>query len=99
RRDRDHRRGRAGRARDRDLCDSRARGDRAVNLARHLIRAARAFPERPALAHGARVVATWRQMAIDVARLAGALRMDRGMDGGLAPGARVALVMRNSPAY
>jgi long-chain acyl-CoA synthetase len=66
-----------------------------VNLARHLARAARAFPDRPALARGATVVATWRQMAMQAARLAGGLRVTLG----LAPGERVALVMRNSPAY
>jgi len=66
-----------------------------MNIARHLDRAARAWPERPALARGATVVATWRQMAARVARLAGALRTGLG----LAPGECVALVMRNSPAY
>ena len=66
-----------------------------MNLAHHLDRAARYHPDRPALARGATVVATWSQMRHRVASLAGGLR-DRF---GLTPGDRVALVMANCPAY
>ena len=66
-----------------------------MNLAQHLARAARVHPDRPALALGRQVVATWGQMAGRVARLAGALRGRFN----LAPGERVALVMRNTPLY
>ena len=66
-----------------------------MNLARHVARNAKAYPEAPALAVGPRVVATWREMEMHVARLAGALRMSLG----LAHGECVALVMRNCPEY
>src|SRR6185295_10200776 len=67
---------------------------RIVNLAQHLARAGAAWPDRPALALGTRIVADWRTMATRVARLAGGLRA-----AGLAPGARVAIVMANAPVY
>jgi len=65
-----------------------------VNIALYLERAARAFPDAPALAFGERVVADFATLQRRVARLAGGLRAL-----GLAPGDRVALAMRNSPAY
>src|SRR6185295_3461129 len=67
---------------------------RIVNLAQHLARAGAAWPDRPALALGTRIVADWRTMATRVARLAGGLRA-----AGLGTGARVALVMGNAPVY
>jgi long-chain acyl-CoA synthetase len=66
-----------------------------MNLAHHLARNARARPDDPALARGTTVVATWAQMQARVSRLAGALRGTFR----LAPGARVALVMKNCPVY
>ncbi len=66
-----------------------------MNLAQHLARAARVYPDRPALALGSRVIATWAEMETRVARLAGALRQRFG----LSPGDRVAFVMQNTPLY
>ena len=65
-----------------------------MNIARYLERAARAFPQAPALGFGERVVADFATLQTRVAHLAGGLR---GL--GLAPGDRVALVMKNSPAF
>ncbi len=65
-----------------------------MNLAHLLLRAAQAFPDRPALALGTSVVADYAALAVRVASLAGGLRA-----AGLQPGARVALVLQNSPAY
>lgn len=67
-----------------------------MNLAHHLQRAALAWPERPALAVGDRVAATWRGLGDRVARIAASLRAPPLS---LAPGDRVALVMTNGPAY
>lgn len=66
-----------------------------MNIAAHLERNARLRPDAPALARGATVVATWARMHDRVTRLAGALRSRLG----LAPGDRVALVMKNAPVY
>jgi long-chain acyl-CoA synthetase len=66
-----------------------------VNLATHVARNAQSRRDLPALAVGARVVASWGEMHARVARLAGALcRRFR-----LQPGDRVALLMTNAPAY
>jgi long-chain acyl-CoA synthetase len=65
-----------------------------VNLAQLLVRAARVHPERPALLHGERLVRRYGELAARVASLAGHLH---GL--GLAPGDRVALLMKNSVAY
>ena len=66
-----------------------------MNLALLLLRSARAFPRRPAVALGARVLHDYAALAGRVASLARGLR-----DGlGLLPGQRVALVMRNCPQY
>ena len=65
-----------------------------MNLAQLLVRAARVHPERPALLHGERLVWRYGELAARVARLAGHLRAL-----GLAPGDRVALLMRNSVPY
>ncbi len=65
-----------------------------MNIALLLARAARAHPHAPALAHGTRVVADYATLHQRAARLAGGLR-----GAGLQPGDRIALVMRNHPAY
>ncbi|GAB4175273.1 MAG: long-chain fatty acid--CoA ligase [Rhodocyclaceae bacterium] len=65
------------------------------NLARLLLRSARAHPRLPALASGSGVVCDYAGLASRVERLAGALVRRLG----LVPGGRVALVMKNSPAY
>ena len=65
-----------------------------MNIALLLARAARAHPDAPALAHGTRVIANYATLHQRAARLAGGLR---GL--GLQPGDRIALVMRNHPAY
>jgi long-chain acyl-CoA synthetase len=66
-----------------------------MNIAAHLARAAALTPDAPALASGDAVLADFAGLAARVARLAGALRGPLG----LAPGARVALVMPNLPEY
>jgi long-chain acyl-CoA synthetase len=66
-----------------------------MNLAQHLVRAAARYAERPALAIGDQVVASWAEMQVRVARLAGGLTSKLG----LKPGERVALVMANGPDY
>jgi long-chain acyl-CoA synthetase len=65
-----------------------------MNIARLLWRAARMRPGQPALALGARVVASYGDLAGSAAALAGGLA---GL--GARAGDRVALVMRNAPAY
>ncbi len=65
-----------------------------MNTALLLHRAALAHPHAPALAHGTRVLADYAMASARVARLA------RGLTQlGLPLGARVALVMKNHPAY
>ena len=66
-----------------------------MNIASWLARAGLSHPEMPAAARGTRVVASYRQLAARAARLAGALRTRLK----LAPGDRVAIVAKNSPAY
>ncbi|HEX4330292.1 MAG TPA: AMP-binding protein [Burkholderiales bacterium] len=66
----------------------------AYNLAELLLRNARLYPARPALAVGARVVADYAAFADRVQRLSGALARL-----GLEPGARVAVVAGNCTAY
>ena len=65
-----------------------------MNIALFLARAASAHPHAPALAHGTRVIADYASLHQRVARLAGGLTAL-----GLKPGDRIALVMRNHPAY
>jgi long-chain acyl-CoA synthetase len=65
-----------------------------MNLAHTLSRVARADPSRPALYEGDRLLFDYAGLADRVSRLAGAM-----LAGGLAPGDRVALFMRNHPAY
>jgi len=66
-----------------------------MNLASLLDRAGRGFADRPALALGADIVCDYRALAGRAAVLAGNLRGRLG----LAPGDRVALVMKNGPDY
>jgi long-chain acyl-CoA synthetase len=65
-----------------------------MNLAHLLHDTARRLPDAPALALGARTVATYRDLSARVAALAAGLRAR-----GLAPGDRVALAMKNCPEY
>jgi long-chain acyl-CoA synthetase len=64
-----------------------------ANLAQLLARSAHAWPAQPALARGDRVTCTYFDLAARVARLAAGLAQR------LAPGDRVALVMKNCPQY
>jgi len=64
------------------------------NLASLLERAARKWPERPALALGAHPLQTYKTLADRSSRLATAL-----ITTGLRPGDRVAIVSRNTPTY
>ena len=66
-----------------------------MNLAHHLLRAAKADASAPALLKGLTVVADYGRLANTVASLAGALRQRLG----LAEGDRVALLMKNVPDY
>ena len=66
-----------------------------MNLAQLLHAAARRLPQAPALAVGARAVATYGQLAARVAHVAAGLTEGFG----LAPGDRVALAMKNCPQY
>ena len=65
-----------------------------MNLALSLQRIARMDPRRPALYEGAQQLHDYGALADRVARLAGGLAAR-----GLTPGDRVALFMRNHPAY
>lgn len=65
-----------------------------MNLAHTLRRVALADPRRPALFEGARPLRDYGSFADRVARLAGEFAA-----GGLQPGDRVAVFMRNHPAY
>lgn len=66
-----------------------------MNPAGWVHRHGRSRPDDPALVHGDRVVAGWRSFSDSVAAVAGGLIHDLG----LAPGDRVAIVMRNRPEY
>ena len=66
-----------------------------MNLASLLAKSAKTWGDRPALALGERVIATYAEHADRSARLSAGLRQDLG----LAPGDRVALAMTNCPAY
>ena len=65
-----------------------------MNIARLLARAGSSSGELPAVAVGARTVWTYRQLAQRTARIAGGM-----LAAGLAPGDRIALVMRNCADY
>src|SRR4051795_10448295 len=66
-----------------------------MNPAAWIERHARRRPADPALAEGERIHASWREFAARTAGAATSLRDDYG----LAPGDRVAIVMRNRPEY
>lgn len=66
-----------------------------MNLAKLLLRSGRSHATLPAIAHGTVTLATYAELCRRVSVLAGALRGRLA----LAPGARVALVMGNHPAY
>lgn len=66
-----------------------------MNIALWLERAGRSHGDRPALAHGHRLVRTYTALAERVARLAGALQRNFN----LAAGDRVAIAAQNSPDY
>lgn len=66
-----------------------------MNLALWLHRAARLWPERPALLFGASIVADYKSFADTAGRLAAKLREDHGF----APGDRAVLFCKNSPEY
>jgi long-chain acyl-CoA synthetase len=66
-----------------------------MNIAAWLDRHARTFPDRPGIARGTGVHATFREWARRVRRVAAALRGPLGC----AAGDRVALCMTNSPEY
>jgi long-chain acyl-CoA synthetase len=66
-----------------------------MNMALWLERMAKAQPGAPALAHGTRLVRSYGELGERVARIAGALRGELG----LAPGDRVAIFAKNSPAF
>jgi long-chain acyl-CoA synthetase len=66
-----------------------------MNLVHLLLRSARWLPERPALAHGRRVVRSYGEMATRVAKLASGLSQKLS----LSKGDRVALAMKNCPEY
>ncbi len=68
---------------------------RATNLAHLLWRASRLWPQRRALSDGLRAHATYSEFAARAAHIGGALRAEYG----LAPGERVAIVMKNCPEY
>jgi long-chain acyl-CoA synthetase len=66
-----------------------------MNLALWLQRAGLSHPDLPAAALGPHTVATYGQLALRAARLAGALRERCGLSGS----DRVAIVAKNTPAY
>jgi long-chain acyl-CoA synthetase len=66
-----------------------------MNIAQFLLQSARRMPDRPALAVGDRVVATYGELA----RRAGSLASGLSSRFGLEPGDRVALALRNCPQY
>jgi long-chain acyl-CoA synthetase len=66
-----------------------------MNLVHLLLRSARWLPERPALAHGRRVVRSYGDMASRVAKLAEGLKKKLNLQSG----DRVALAMKNCPEY
>ena len=70
-----------------------------MNLASWVERQGRRLRERPALAVGQDVHASWGELAARVAGAAGGLRGGPAGGLGLEPGDRVALVMDNRPVY
>lgn len=66
-----------------------------MNLVQLLVRAARSYPDRPAVLHGDQVVWDYRTLAARAARMAGYLRDALKLQ----PGERVALFMSNHVSY
>lgn len=66
-----------------------------MNIGNLLVRAGRSFGDRPAVAVGGTVLYDYAELNRRAARLAGALRGPLGCE----PGDRVALIMKNTPAY
>ncbi|MBU4529018.1 MAG: AMP-binding protein [Hoeflea sp.] len=66
-----------------------------MNLAEWLVRTAKRHAERPALLLGEEVVASYADFALHAAQIAASLRLRHG----IRPGDRVAIFMKNSPAY
>lgn len=66
-----------------------------MNIASQLVRAARVWPDAPAVAVGSRVVFAYRTLAARVSGLAAGLRSDLR----LRPGDRVVLALKNCPEY
>ncbi|MEO8626503.1 MAG: AMP-binding protein [Betaproteobacteria bacterium] len=66
-----------------------------MNIAHLLLRAARTYPERPAVSLGATVIATYAQMLHRAMALAAGMRSELDLQ----PGDCVALIMANCPEY
>lgn len=66
-----------------------------MNIGQLLARAARTFPDHPAVSQGGQVWASYSQLMNRVARMASALLGELG----LVPGDRVAMAMSNCPQY
>ncbi len=66
-----------------------------MNIVQHLIRWGRTHPDAPAVAAGARRLRTYGELSDRAARIAGHLAAGLG----LAPGARVGVLMKNVPEY
>ncbi len=66
-----------------------------MNIAAHMLRAGRAYPERAAIATGARVLFRYGELAERVGKLAHALRRQFN----LVPGDHVGLALSNCPEY
>ncbi len=66
-----------------------------MNLASLLVKSSQAWGDRPAIAIGSETVATYRALAGRTARIAAGLREIHGLE----PGDRVALAMKNCPAF
>ncbi|MGI9500513.1 MAG: AMP-binding protein, partial [Geminicoccaceae bacterium] len=66
-----------------------------MNIASFFLRNGRALAELPALKEGRRVLLSHGQLLEKAARIAGCLQAQLGLN----PGDRVALVMKNCPAY
>ena len=66
-----------------------------MNIASLFVRNGRTLGDLPALAEGGRVLLSHRQLLEKAARIAGSLKGDFSLN----PGDRVALVMKNCPAY
>ena len=66
-----------------------------MNIANHMVRAGRAFAERPAIARGSAMIRRYGEVAARVSRIAGALSGNFCLQ----RGDRVALILKNCPEY